>query len=93
MDILDRALSLIQAELGTDIFTEEKRAFFERQFRFEYGAESHYIASVRAFDVSQRHAEVRRLADQGLGNPEIAARTGLTRQQVWNIRQIGGAIR
>lgn len=87
MDILDRALSLIQSELGADVFTEEKRAFFERQFRFEYGAESHYIASVRAFDVSQRHAEVRRLAEQGLGNTAIAERTGIDRSTVWRIRQ------
>ncbi len=87
MDILDRALSLIQSELGADVFTEEKVVHVKRLLRFEYGAESHYIASVRAFDVSQRHAEVRRLAEQGLGNTAIAERTGIDRSTVWRIRQ------
>lgn len=87
MDILAHVLATIQNELGADIFTEEKREVFERQFRFEYGAEAHYVASVRAFEVTRRHAEVRRLIGLGLGNTEIATRTGLTRQQVWNIRQ------
>lgn len=85
MDILDRVLSLIQAELGPDIFTDARRLDFERNFRFEFGAESHYVASVRAFDVQRRHAEVRRLAGMGIGNSEIAERLGITRQQVWNI--------
>ncbi len=87
MDILNRVLSTIQQELGADIFTDERREYYERQFRFEYGAEAHYVASLRAFEVQKRHAEVRRLIGQGLGNSEIAERLGITRQQVWNIRQ------
>lgn len=87
MDILNNLLDVIQAELGADIFTDEKRDHFERQFRFDYGASEHYVASLRAMEVAQKHQDVRRLIRQGLTNPEIAERVGLTRQQVWNIRQ------
>jgi len=87
MDILNKALDLIQAELGADIFTDEKRDHFERQFRFDHGGDRHYVASVRAMEVTQKHQEVRRLIRQGIGNTAIAERIGLTRQQVWNIRQ------
>lgn len=87
MDILNKALDLIQAELGADIFTDEKREHFERQFRFNHGGDRHYVASVRAMEVANKHQEVRRMIRQGIGNTAIAERVGLTRQQVWNIRQ------
>lgn len=87
MDIINKALDLIQAELGADIFTDEKRDWFELNFRLAHGGDRHYVASVRAFEVAQKHAEVRRLIRQGIGNSAIAERVGLTRQQVWNIRQ------
>lgn len=86
MDILNKALDLIQAELGADIFSDEKRDWFERNFRLAHGGDRYYIASIRAFEVANKHAEVRRLIRQGLGNSIIAERAGLTRQQVWNIR-------
>lgn len=86
MDILNKALDLIQAELGADIFSDEKRDWFERNFRLAHGGDRYYIASIRAFEVANKHAEVRRLIRQGLGNSIIAERVGLTRQQVWNIR-------
>jgi len=87
MDILNKALDLIQSELGDDIFTDEKRELFERQFRFDHGGDRHYIASANAMAVTQKHQEVRRLIRQGLGNTAISERIGITRQQVWNIRQ------
>ena len=87
MDILNRVLALIQAELGADVFTDAKREHFERQFRFEYGAEAHYVASLRAFEVSQRHAEVKRLIDIGLSDAEIAERIGIARGHAWRLRQ------
>lgn len=89
MDILNNLLTVIQNELGADIFTEEKREHFERQFRFEHGGSEHYIGSARAYETARRHKEVRRLAELGLKNPEIAERMGITRQQVWSIRQAG----
>lgn len=85
MDILNRVLEIIQAELGSDIFTDARREEFERQFRFEYGAESHYVASLRAFEIQKRHDEIRRLNRLGMTNSAIAERLGMTRQQVWNV--------
>ncbi len=87
MDILSKALDLIQAELGADIFTDEKREFFEQQFRFSHCGDRHYIASSNAIATAKKHCEVRRLIRQGLENTAIAERVGLSRQQVWNIRQ------
>jgi len=87
MDILDRFALHVQAVLGADVFTEETLARVVHEARLKEGAESHYVASVRAFDVSQRHAKVRRLAEQGLGNTAIAERTGFDRSTVWRIRQ------
>lgn len=87
MDILDRLLTRIENALGPDVFTPDLAESLEQQFRHDYGAEAHYIASLRAFECEKRQREVRRLIRSGLQNPEIAERTGLTRQQVWNIRQ------
>lgn len=87
MDILNKALDIIQAELGADIFTDEKRDWFELNFRAQVGGDRHYIASARAFEITRKHTEVRRLIRAGLGNSVIAERVGLTRQQIWNIRQ------
>lgn len=87
MDILDRILIRIEKALGSDVFTPDLAESIERQFRFDYGAESHYIASLRAFEVERRQAEVKKLIASGMQNSDIAERVGLTRQQVWNIRQ------
>jgi DNA-binding NarL/FixJ family response regulator len=87
MDILNRVLSIIQAELGDDIFTEAKRAHFERQFRFEYGAEAHYIASLRAFEVAERQREVGRLIGLGLSDRQISDRLGISRWHACRLRQ------
>jgi len=86
MDILNKALDIIQAELGFDVFTDEKREWFERHFRMENGGQTYHLGTVHALNVAERHREARRLIRQGLENTLIAERVGLTRQQVWNIR-------
>lgn len=87
MDILDRFLIRVEQLLGPEVFKPEMAEAIEMQFRHDYGADSHYIASLRAFECEKRHKEVRRLIRNGMQNTDIAERTGLTRQQVWNIRQ------
>ena len=94
MDILERILTVIQTELGPDIFTEAKRELFERQFRFEYGASEHYVASLRAMEVAEKHQEVRRLIRSRLTNSEIAERVGYASQSAFAaamLREFGAA--
>lgn len=87
MDILDKILDKIQSALGPDVFTQELAESLERQFRFDYGGNETYIASLRAMEVSQRHCEVRRLIRSGLSNAEISERCGISKKHAWTIRQ------
>lgn len=84
MDILDKILDAVEKKLGSDVFTQELAESIERQFRHDYGAEAHYVASLHAMHVEKRRQEIKRLHAQGIGNSEIAMRLGVTRQHVWS---------
>lgn len=86
MDILDRFVEKFLQTFEPEIAEAELDEFM-LEIRTELGGEKHWVASARAMEVAQKHLEVRRLIRQGLGNSAISERVGLTRQQVWNIRQ------
>lgn len=83
MDILDRLLDAVQKKLGPEVFTQELAESIERQFRHDYGAEAHWVASLRACNVEKKRSEIKKLSAQGLSNSEIAEKLGVTRQLVW----------
>lgn len=86
MDLLTRLIAHIEAELGPDIWTEERRASFERAVRIQESGREHYIATPAAMDRAARNKHIRTLYHRdGVTIPQIAERTGLTRQQVWAI--------
>ena len=85
MDILDRLLDAVQKKLGPEVFTQDLAESIERQFRHDYGADTHYVASLKAFETEKRHAEIKRLKQQGVPIPDIARRMGMSRMQVWRI--------
>lgn len=87
MDILDRLLTRIEKALGPEVFTEELAEAIERQFRHDFGAEAHYIASLRAYEMDCMHREVLRLINSGLQDSDIAERIGITRQHAWRLRR------
>lgn len=86
MDILDRLLDAVQKKLGPEVFTQELAESIERQFRHDYGAEAHYVASLRSFEIEKRHAEVRRMSANGLKDAQISEVMGISLSQVWKIR-------
>lgn len=85
MDILTRILEAVRNHMGADTFTEDIAITIETSIRAEYGGDDHYLASLRASETQRRHALVKKLADSGMSNPEIAERLGMTRQGVWVI--------
>lgn len=85
MDILDRLLDAVQKKLGPEVFTQELAESIERQFRHDYGAEAHYVASLRAFEVEKRNAEIKRLKKLGVSCSDIAARFGVSKKHVWKV--------
>lgn len=87
MDILDRLLTRIEKALGPDVFTQDLVESLERQFRHDYGASDHYIASLHAYETERFHCRVLQMLNDGLTDADIAERTGITRQHAWRLRK------
>ena len=82
MDILDHIADYIRAELGDDIFTEQKREFFLLSFRMQYGKDRHYVYSTAAKTETDRIAAIFKAFREGLPSREIAERVGCTHRRV-----------
>ena len=87
MDILSFLLDAIRAELGADIFTDEKRARFELSMRAQVGAERHYIASAAALQRAERNTAIIRHLMAGGSVPDAVERYGLDDRHIRRIRQ------
>jgi len=87
MDILDRLLTRIEKALGPDVFTQDVAESIEQQFRHDYGAEAHYIASLHAYETERRHIEALRLLNAGLTDAELSERIGISRQHANRLRK------
>lgn len=85
MDILTRFLDIVRRQVGAETFTEDLALEIEKNIRGEFGGDDHYVASLRASETQRRHALVQKLSRDGMSNPEIAERLGMTRQGVWAI--------
>lgn len=86
MDILEYIVERFIETFNPEITETELDDFMIAVSR-EKGGDRHWMASAQARIVAKKHQHVRRLIRQGIGNTAIAERVGLTRQQVWNIRQ------
>ena len=82
MDILERALLMVQAELGPEIFSDENRLRISLKIRRVEGSDRHYIASAAALDSQIHKKAVFKAFKEGVSVREIAAREGLSRRRV-----------
>lgn len=85
MDILERTLLMVQAELGPEIFSDEKRLRLSLQIRRGEGGDRHYVASAAALNCQIHKRDVFNAFREGVSVREIASRVGISRRQVNNI--------
>lgn len=85
MDILDHIADYICAELGDDIFTDDRRADFLLNFRTNYGKDRHYIASAAAHRETEQIEKIFAAFRAGLGSREIAERIGISQRTVQRV--------
>lgn len=85
MDILDHIADYIRAELGDDIFTDQKREFFLLNFRMQYGKDRHYVYSMAAKTETDRIAAIFKAFREGLPTREIAERVGISQRRVQQV--------
>lgn len=86
MDILEYIVERFISTFNPEISEAEMEEFMLDISR-EKGGDRHWMASAQARTIAKKHQHVRRLIRQGIDNTVIAERVGLSRQQVWNIRQ------
>ena len=87
MDALSFLLDAIRAELGDDIFTDDRRQQFELAMRQQLGGERHYFASAAAKLRAERNAVIVRFLMEGGSATAAVERFGLNERQIYNIRQ------
>jgi DNA-binding NarL/FixJ family response regulator len=82
MDILERTLLMVQAELGPEIFSDEKRLRLSLQIRRDEGGDRHYVASAAALDCQIHKKQVFHALREGMSVRQIAAQVGISRRRV-----------
>lgn len=85
MDILDHIANYIRAELGDDIFTDERRADFLLNFRMAYGKDRHYVYSTAAMAENERVDRIMKHFKAQRTTREIAELEGISQRRVQQI--------
>jgi hypothetical protein len=85
MDILDHIADYIKAELGADIFTDDRRAAFLVNFRLQYGKDRHYVHSLAAQQQQERLLRIFAAFRSGMLPRDIAGALGISERRVQQI--------